>query len=422
MKDKSRSLALALVPGTLLAGIAGGIAFPIFPIVGQRVGLSLPFIGAILAANRAVRVVAAPSIGMLADRVGGRRTLLVGLAVQIVVFALYALGLMMHHAGIGFLSGRLLHGIGSACVFVSAQALALQAGGSSSGSTAGAVRASIVLGIPVGFVVGGVLSDAYGEVATFAISAASVAMALVAASLTLPDRRVAVRTRRSIMDSLRAMRDRRLLALGGLNFALSFAAGGMVLTTMAILVQHRHLAVFGRNTQGSSGLLMGLMSVTDAVCTPFLGRLGDRLRAHARIAGVSTAVVALGLVFIGLTTHVAGTALGIVLVGLGTAGLGPSVLVLMGAVVPPEDRGTGTGLLQLCGDVGAMLGPLVGTTLFADSISLPYLLTAVLVACFIPVAFSLASIERKTQEESAWPSPRSIPEPHSSSSTSSRAS
>ena len=46
---KSRSLALALAPGTLLAGVAGGIVFPIFPIVGLRVGLSLPFIGVILA-------------------------------------------------------------------------------------------------------------------------------------------------------------------------------------------------------------------------------------------------------------------------------------------------------------------------------------------------------------------------------------
>jgi len=38
----------------------------------------------------------------------------------------FALGIVTHHAGPFFLSGRLLHGLGSACVFVSAQALALQ--------------------------------------------------------------------------------------------------------------------------------------------------------------------------------------------------------------------------------------------------------------------------------------------------------
>lgn len=44
--------AWAIAPGVLLAGIAGGIAFPILPVVGLRAGLSLPFIGLIIAANR----------------------------------------------------------------------------------------------------------------------------------------------------------------------------------------------------------------------------------------------------------------------------------------------------------------------------------------------------------------------------------
>src|SRR5271165_2824108 len=91
-----RALALALAPATLLAGAAGGIAFPILPIVGMRLGLSLPFIGAILAANRAMRVVSSPVVGVLADRFGGRRTLLVGLALQVMVLALYALGIVTH--------------------------------------------------------------------------------------------------------------------------------------------------------------------------------------------------------------------------------------------------------------------------------------------------------------------------------------
>src|SRR5271154_1971891 len=89
-----RSLALALAPGTLLAGIAGGIAFPILPIAGLRLGLTLPFIGLILAANRAMRVVSSPFVGLLADRFGGRRTLLVGLALQVAVLGLYAIGIV----------------------------------------------------------------------------------------------------------------------------------------------------------------------------------------------------------------------------------------------------------------------------------------------------------------------------------------
>jgi MFS family permease len=168
----------------------------------------------------------------------------------------------------------------------------------------------------------------------------------------------------------------------------------MVLTTLALLVKERHLVVFGRNVEGTSGLLMGLMSIVDAGFTPFAGRLGDRLNAHALVAAASTAIIAIGLLVIGLATAVLGTAVGIALVGIGAAGLGPSVLVLLGAIVPADRRGTGAGMLQLCGDVGGMLGPLVGTTLFATRTQLPYVLTAALIACFVPVALWLHRAER----------------------------
>jgi MFS family permease len=401
----SRSIALALAPGTLLAGVAGGIAFPILPIAGVRMGLSVAFIGVILAANRAMRIIASPTIGVAADRFGGRRTLLVGLALQIVVMGLYALGILTQRPGVFFLAGRLVHGPASAGVFVSAQALALQAGGAShGGSAAGTVRAAIVLGIPVGLVVGGLLSDAVGDAATFEIAAAGMVVALAAAWATVPDLRISGKDRPPLGATLRAMRDRRLLAVGALNLVLSFSAGGMVLTTLALLVKERHLALLGRNEQGTAGMLMGCMVIVDVVTTPLAGRLGDRWHAHARVATVALLFLAPGLVLVGLSTGVAGVMAGLGLVGVGAAGLGPSLLVMMGALVPRERRGTGAGLLQLCGDVGGMLGPLVGTALFADSTALPYLGTAGLLACAVLPASWLARMEvRRNRAEVTSP-------------------
>jgi MFS family permease len=392
-----RSLALALTPGTLLAGVAGGIAFPILPIVGLRLGLSLPFIGVILAANRAMRVLSSPLIGVVADRFGGRRTLLVGLALQIVVMGLYSLGILTRQAGPFFLAGRLLHGPGSACVFVSAQALALHAGGASHGGrAAGTVRAAIVLGVPVGLLVGGLLSDAVGDAATFAIASGAVVVALIGAWASVPDLRSPVGRRPPLGETLRAMRDRRLLAVGVLNFALNLAVGGMVLTTLALLVHDRHVSLFGRNEQGTAGLLMGWMVILDAASTPLAGRIGDRWHAHARVATAAIALLVPGLVLVGLSSGVGGIAAGLALLGVGAAGLGPSLLVVMGSIVPRERRGTGAGLLQLCGDVGGMLGPLVGTALFARNTAVPYLGTAALLACFVPVGAWLARIETRT--------------------------
>jgi MFS family permease len=391
----AQKLALALAPGTLLAGIAGGIVFPIFPIVGRQVGLSLWFIGLILAANRAVRVVVAPLVGVMTDRFGGRRTLLIGLAIQIVVAALYLAGLLTHHEGAAFLGGRLLHGLGSACVFVAAQALALQAGGPhQKGGAAGLVRVAIVLGVPIGFVIGGLLSGAIGHVGVFVVAGVSITVALIAAYFTVPDLRASFSQRPSFFVVLQAMRNRALLGLGGINFVLAFASSGMLLTTLPLLVESRHLVVFGRATEGTAGILMAILSISDAAFTPFAGSIGDRRNAHAEVAAVSLAISALGLLTIALAEGVLGTGLGIGLVGVGAAGLGPSVLVMMGVIVPAERRGTGAGILQLCGDAGGMLGPLVGTTLFAGSTTGPYFVTAGLVALFIPVALRLAKSTR----------------------------
>jgi MFS family permease len=392
------TLAAALIPGTLLAGVAGGIAFPILPVVGLQLGLSLPFIGLILAANRAARVVASPLVGILADRIGGRRTLLAGLFLQIVVMGLYALGIVTHHAGVFFLGGRLLHGPGSACVFVSAQALALHAGGQArGGSTAGTVRAAIVLGVPIGLVAGGLLSDAVGDAATFLVASGAVALALVFAWVRVPDLRAPVGRRPPLGETLRAMREGKLLAVGMLNFALSFAAGGMVLTTLTLLVHDRHVSLFGLSGKGTSGIFMGLMTVADAALTPLAGRLGDRFRAHARVATVSLLILVPGLVLVGISGGPLGIGAGIVLVGVGGAGLGPSLLVIMGEIVPKERRGTGAGLLQLCGDVGGMFGPLVGTSLFAGGTVLPYLGTAGLVLCVAPLGMWLSRLERAAE-------------------------
>ncbi len=390
------SLAWDVAPGTLLAGMAGGLVFPILPIVAMEHGLSLPFIGVILAANRAVRVVSSPFVGSFADRFGARRMLLFGLAVQTVVLALFGLGDVTGIVGPFFLAGRLLHGLSSASVFIAAQALALHAGGAAQGGrAAGTVRASIVLGVPIGLAAGGLLSEAIGDAMTFAVAGCAVLVALVVASVRVPDLRSPFERDTSFRETLRAMRDRRLVAIGVLNMILNFAFGGMILATIALLVHARDLSVLGRNEQGTAGLLMALAITVDAATTPLAGRIGDRWRAHARVATVAMLLVVAGLAVVGSSAHVGGVAAGLVLIGLGAAGLGPSLLVLMGALVPRERRGTAVGLLQLCGDAGGVLGPIVGTALLPHDVGIPYIATAGVVACFVPLAAWLARVEAR---------------------------
>jgi MFS family permease len=383
--------ALAIAPGVLLTGVAGGIAFPILPLVGLQAGLPVAFIGLILAANRGARVLTSPLVGVWADRIGGRRTLLVGMILQLGVMVLYMLAVTTGRPGLFFLVGRLLHGPGSACVFVAAQALALHAGGKRHGGrAAGTVRAALALGVPVGLVLGGILSDRLGNVRTFEGALAAIALAVLAAWAWVPDLRGPVGRAVPLRETLRALGDRSLLAVGSLNFAASFAAQGMVLTTLALLVRERGISLWSLGEQGTSGLLLGFMIGPAALGMPVFGRLGDRLRAHAVVALGGICLLVPTLVVIGLSRSPALLFISMGVMGVSVAALSPSLLALVRDVSGPERLGTAVGLLQLCGDIGGTLGPTVGTALFSGSTRVPYLVSAGLLCAFVPVAAWLA--------------------------------
>jgi MFS family permease len=392
--DSVRSLTWALTPGVMLAGVAGGIAFPILPSVGMRVGLPVAFIGLILAANRATRVIVNPIAGMLADRHGGRRTLLVGLVLHVIVMVFFVLGVRTSHPGLFFLIGRIVHGFASSCVFVAAQALALHGGGERHGGRlTGAVRGATQLGVPLGLVLGGILSDLWSETATFEAGGVAVLVALVVAFVRVPDLRVVAPRMRPI-DSLRTLADRRLGAIGALSFASAFAGTGMVLTMTTLLVHHRHVTILAFPERATASILMGWLVLAEALAMPSLGRLGDRRNAHARIATTGLFLTVPALVAIAFAGTALSIAAGLALLGFAVACLGPSLLALVGRMVPPERRGLGVGALQVTADIGGSLGPLFGSALFSGSIAAPYLVTAAVNALLLPVGLWLVRASR----------------------------
>jgi len=401
-RELANRAAMAIAPGVLLSGFAGGVAFPILPLVGERAGLSLAFIGAILAANRAARVVCNPFIGAVTDRLGGRRTLIAGLLLQVVVMALYVLGVQTGRPGAFFLAGRLLHGPGSACVFVAGQALALEAGGKEHGGrTAGIVRAALAIGVPFGIVAGGLLSERIGDAGTFELAMGALVAAAAAAYLGVPDLRADMRRAPPFLVTVRGFANRTLAAIGALNFAATFSASGMVLTTLVLLVHARHLSVFHLGDRGTSGALMGWLLVTESITMPFAGSLGDRFRIHARIATSGLLVLVVGLAVVAMWQTSIGLGCGLALIGIGGGALGPSLLTLLGQHVRGDERGVAVGMLQLCGDVGGAMGPLVGTALLASNLTTPYLVSAALMLLVVPLAIRLARNERREQSACA---------------------
>jgi len=385
--------AWAIAPGVLLAGVAGGIAFPILPLAGARAGLPLWLIGIILAANRFTRLVSAPLIGVLTDRVGARRTLIAGLLLQIVVMACYWAGIATGQPGLYFLLGRVLHGPASACVFVGAQTLALHAGGRARGGSAvSTVRAAMSAGMPVGLAAGGLLAGAIGDAAAFEVALMAVALGALVAWLMLPDLR-ATASSAGQAGAWQMLLNRRLLAVGLLNFAMFFSAQGVVLTTIVLVVHERGLDIHGLGDQGTAGLAMGWMVLIAVATMAPAGRFGDQYRAHAQVAVVGIVLTAPGLWVIAHQGSLLALAGGMAMIGAGMGALGPSTLALVAELVEPNHRGRAVGSLQLCGDAGGTLGPILGSSLIAYGSGVFYLVAGAVILCVLFVAFWFAKLE-----------------------------
>ncbi|MGA2451141.1 MAG: MFS transporter [Polyangiaceae bacterium] len=391
----ARAAALAIAPGVLLAGVGGGMAFPILPLVGLRAGLSLPAIGVILAANRFGRVLINPVVGGAVDRVGAKGLLVVGLITQVFVLGLYLAGVVSGHPGTFFLLGRLLHGPSSSCVFIAGQTLALHAGGRDhKGLASGIVRSAMSAGMPAGLVVGGLLAGWIGPAATFAVAMVAPIAAAGVAAWTVPDLRAPAQRAPTLREVVRSLRSRAVAAVAAINFVSTFSALGVILTTLVLIIHERGIAVGQLSDQTSAGIFMGFLVIFMTFMAPLAGRLSDRRGWRARVVMGGIVVMVPGVLLIGLAASAAPLAAGLVLVGLGMGALTSPLLALIGDLVPSDMRGSAVGCLQLFGDAGGVLGPIVGTSLIGGAGRPAYVATAVLLALTLPLGGWLAAAER----------------------------
>ena len=256
------------------------------------------------------------------------------------------------------------------------------------------MRSASAIGIPTGLVGGGFLSTAWGDAATFEIAAGATFLAMVSTYVLVPDLRVTVTRRATIFEAMRELVDKRVAAIGALGFASMFAGSGMVLTTATVMVHARGLSAFGFGERATASALMGLLVLSEAAGMPIMGRIGDRKNAHAILATAGLAMTIPALVVLAFSEHVWSIGIGLAMLGIAVSGLGPSLLALLGRIVPPDRRGLGVGALQVATDLGGSAGPLVGSALFTTSLVTPYLATAAVSLLLLPFGFMLIRYTR----------------------------
>ncbi|MCU4802429.1 MFS transporter [Halobacteria archaeon HArc-gm2] len=358
-EDGGRLVLGAVIVSTFFIGFGGGVIFPILPNLGAVLGISPFLVGLILSANRFSRLFANAPAGSLVDRFGTRTPFVVGMFIQGIATSGYVVAMVAPLPEAWFMAARLLWGVGSALVFATAYTIADDiSDGGSRGSNMGLIRGGVLFGFPAGVVLGGLVSELSGNVVAFVVATGFAFFASVVAYATVPETHVEGETNQSVRPwdvntSLPA------ITVGMVNFAVLFVYIGALFATLVLFIDQNQLGVFGFDSQGSSGLFMGITVVTAGLSMYVGGSVSDRNQSRVPVLLLFLAVTSVGFVLLALADSVATLALACFCVGLGQGGTSGPLMALLGDLVADGEMGRAVGTNNVFGDIGGGFGPIV---------------------------------------------------------------
>ena len=351
-----------------IGGLGGGLVFPIIPALGLQLGIPAFMIGLILSANRISRLIFNVPAGHIIGRLGPRLTLGGALFVESLGVLAYSAALHFGHAMWWLLAGRAVFGIGTAFLFVGGQAFALGLSNKTDrGRKISTVRVAMSVAMPTGLVIGGVLADRFSDDVAFLTGAGITFFGALVAMILLPrststaiDEQAGSPTRGGIATLLASPRFRFIAAAWGYNLLVFLTVQGVLLATLVILVQKRHLYLFGMQAQGTSGLVMALLIGCSAVVTFSIGHTIDRLALRSTLVAPSLVFLAGGFGLVGTAPTMPLLLLGTILIGISYNGVTLPMMALLGDATKKNEHGPAVGIYQLFGDIGGTIGPIAG--------------------------------------------------------------
>lgn len=379
-----RSKALLVVALTIFVdSFIGGVVVPVLPLYAETLGLSSFQLGAIFAAYSAVFLFLSIPMGMISDRFGRRKIMIlgmVGLAVTTIAFAFAKSFVML--VGI-----RLLQGVAASATWMVGPALIADLyPPQERGGKMGLAMAGNSFGFLFGPVAGGFLYDWGGYAAPFLLSALITVLVLVATIIVIkePQTRTVTNEKVTGESSLSILLGNRVLLVG---------CGVMLLASMGLGFIDPLLPGYFNQKFGASsttiGWLFGAMAVASLIAQPLFGRLSDLV---GRVLPIAVGIVAMATAFALFSEAgtVALSMLAMAILGL-THGLttAPVPAMLADAMMRKNgDAGYGTaiGFNNTAFSIGYTVGPLIGGA-FVDLWSLKslFVLYAVVMFCYLPV-------------------------------------
>ncbi|UIO99592.1 MFS transporter [Halobaculum sp. CBA1158] len=409
-ESEVRTVVLSLVAGVFFGGMGGGVAFPTIPALGSVLGIAPLLVGVILSINRFTRLLMSTPAGSVLDRMGTRRPMIAGFAVQGLVPFGYLVGLsppLGIPSSAVFLVSRAAWGIGSAFVFVGAFSTVTHVTTAANrGRWVGYMRGGQSLGFPTGLILGGIVTELYGYAEAFAVAGVAGLFAAAVAYRVLPNVSPDVGEKSRLRDVPTLVRaDPRIGAVGAVNFTIRFLYAGVLLSTVVLYTEANDISLGGFAGTGTSGVVMAVSVLALSASNLAVGRLSDSLgRTTTVVPGLG--VFAAGFALAALVPTARGVLVGVGLVGAGAGLAGPPLLAYLGDIAPDGDVGKLGGVYNVFGDLGSTLGPLVALPLAARiGLSGEYLACAGLVLVAIVIAAttlrddSAAAVEAATADD-----------------------
>jgi MFS family permease len=349
--------------GGVVNSFGNGIVLPFVVIYLHNVrGISFAAAGLALSVGAVAALFTGISVGSLVDRVGGRNTLLTGLFLQAVCFALFPLVREPWQAFVLLA----VEGAGTACFWPGQSTLLSRLTTPERTSAAFALqRISMNLGMGLGSLVGGLIaSTAHPTSFTvlFLLDAATF-FVFVGLLTTIREPRpptVDEATPREAQGYRAVLRDRNFLALTGLN--VLFVAVGYEVFAL--------LPPFAKNYADVSERWVGFIWLANTLLIvliqlPVSKALEGRRRMPALalmsvLFGVSALIVLAGGIWFTATAAALVFVAATLVFGVGETLQGPTQAPLVADLAPDHLRGRYFALGSMSWSVGSVLGPAVG--------------------------------------------------------------
>jgi MFS family permease len=338
---------------TFLLAFGQGMLVPTLPIYALNFSDSFSLASLVVSAAGIGTVLADVPSGLMLDRIGRRRSMMIGT----IAVAICTVGLALATTYWLLIAFRLVAGVGTALWNISRMAyLAEQTAPQERGRAISTFGGISRFGTFAGPAVGGLLGAFFGLQASFYGTAALTLAAAVVSYLyvreTGPATRKPKHLRWAILGQLARSHWRELLAAGS---AQIFAQ--MIRQGRQIIVPLYGVSMLGLDV-AQVGTVVSLSAAIDMSLFIPAGMIMDRFgRKFASVP--SFAVMAVGMAMIPLAADYTGLLIAVAVIGLGN-GLGSGTMFTLGAdLAPPEATGEFLGLWRLIGDLGATGGPIV---------------------------------------------------------------